>query len=70
LTRKGQETITILGQTMASARVDEDCQSTSPRWRFRNSYWLDPQSGFVWRSLQHIHPHGDTLDIEIFRPPG
>ena len=70
LSAKGQETIAILGQNIATTRVDEDCISSSPRWRFRNSYWLDTASKFVWRSLQHIHPKGDTLEIEIFRPPG
>lgn len=70
LAAKGQETITILGQPIATIRVDEDCESFKPTWRFRNSYWLDAQTKFVWRSLQHIHPKGDTLDIEILRPPG
>ncbi len=70
MTRKGPETIDILGQSLVTARVDEECVSEKRRWHFRNSYWLDPGSGFVWRSLQHIHPHGDTLEIEVFRPPG
>ena len=70
LSAKRRETITILGQPIATVRVDEDCLSTNPGWRFRNSYWLDSGSKFVWRSLQHIHPKGDTLEIEIFRPPG
>ena len=68
LAARGRETITILGQPIATTRVDEDCSGTG--WRFRNSYWLDAQSKFVWRSLQHIHPKGDTLEIEILRPPG
>jgi hypothetical protein len=70
MTRKGAETIDILGEPLATARVDEECVSEKPRWHFRNSYWLDARSGFVWRSIQHIHPHGDTLEIEVFRPPG
>jgi hypothetical protein len=70
MTRKGTETIDILGQPMVTVRVDEECESAKPSWRFHNDYWLDPKSGFVWRSLQHIHPHGDTLEVEIFRPPG
>jgi hypothetical protein len=70
MTRKGEETIDLLGQPMVTARVDEECESAKPRWHFHNDYWLDPKTGFVWRSLQHIHPRGDTLEIEIFRPPG
>lgn len=70
LTRTGRETIRILNQPIITVRVNEDCVSPNSRWRFRNSYWLDGQSGFVWRSIQHIHPGDDALEIEIFRPPG
>jgi hypothetical protein len=70
LSAKGRETIDIMGQPIRTIRVDEDCESANPSWRFRNSYWLDAESKFVWRSLQHIHPKGDTLQIEVFRPPG
>jgi len=34
------------------------------------SFWVDPKSGFVWRSLQHLTPQGETVETEIFRPPG
>jgi hypothetical protein len=70
LTARGRETISILGQPVETTRVNEDCVSPQLSWRFRNSYWLDAQTKFVWRSIQHIHPKGDTLEIEIFRPPG
>lgn len=68
LSLAGRQTITVLGQSIATNRVDENCQS--PGWNFRNSYWLDQGNKFVWRSVQNIHPGGDTLEIEIFRPPG
>jgi hypothetical protein len=70
LTTKGRETINILGQPVATTLVNEDCVSPKHLWRFQNSYWLDVQTKFVWRSIQHVHPKGDTLEIEIFRPPG
>jgi hypothetical protein len=70
LTAGGRETITILGQPVATTRVNEDCRSAKPQWHFHNSYWLGEQTRFVWRSVQQIHPGGDTLEIEIFRPPG
>jgi hypothetical protein len=68
LAAKDRETIAILGQSLDTVRVDEVCQSTN--WQFRNSYWLDTKTKFVWRSLNHISPKGDTLEIEVFRPPG
>jgi hypothetical protein len=64
----GRETISILGQPIATLRADESC--TSSGWSFRDSFWIDPASGFVWRSLQHLTPKGDTIEIEILRPPG
>ena len=64
----GRETISILGQSIATVRADESCKSDG--WSFRDSYWLDPASGFVWRSLQHLTPKGDTIETEILRPPG
>lgn len=64
------ENISILGQSIATMRVDESCSSSSLNWQFVNNYWLDPKTGFAWRSLQHISPEGETVETEIFRPPG
>jgi hypothetical protein len=64
----GDEAIAILGQAIPTRRADESCKSSG--WSFKDSYWLDPGSGFVWRSLQHLTPKGDTIETEILRPPG
>jgi hypothetical protein len=66
----GRQKIDILGQAVTTNRVDEACQSHKPDWSFVDSYWVDADSGFVWRSHQHIHPKGGVIDIDIFRPPG
>ncbi len=65
----GARTITILGQSIRTDRVNEDCRSQALNWSFVNSYWLDPASGLVWRSIQHIHPDFATVVIETLRPP-
>jgi hypothetical protein len=67
---KGRQTIVILGQAIPTDRIDESCVSTALNWSFTNSYWLDPDSGLAWRTRQHVHPKGGTLETEIFRPPG
>jgi hypothetical protein len=64
-----RQAIVILGKSIRTVRIDEQCSSTALKWTFTNSYWLDPDSGFVWRSLQNIHPHGETLQLEVLRPP-
>jgi hypothetical protein len=67
---RGTATISLLGQSLATQRVDESCESRSLNWRFTDTYWIDPKSGLVWRSLQHLTPQGETVETEIFRPPG
>jgi hypothetical protein len=64
------ETTTILGKAISTIRVDETCQNQETDWKFTDSYWLDPESGMAWRSLQHLTPSGETVEIEILRPPG
>jgi hypothetical protein len=68
---RGDETIVILGKDIHTRRVDESCVAESGQlsWSFRNSYWLDPASGLVWRSVQHTHPRLDAITLEILRPP-
>jgi hypothetical protein len=66
----GVQAINILGKTLSTRRIQESCDSPSLHWSFVNSYWVDPQTGFTWRSRQHIHPKGDVIETEIFRPPG
>ena len=67
---RGRATITILGKALSTVRADESCESSAIGWSFRDSYWVDAQSGFVWRSIQHLTPKGQTVEIEVLRPPG
>jgi hypothetical protein len=66
----GRQSIKILGQAIATLRIDETCSSRNPDWSFTDSFWVDKDTDFVWRSRQHVHPKGTPLEIEIFRPPG
>jgi len=66
----GRQSIKILGQAIPVSRVDETCTSSRPDWTFTDNFWVDGDNGLVWRSRQHIHPEGGTVETEIFRPPG
>lgn len=66
---RGQQMIRVLGTAMSTVQVDESCRSITPRWSFTDSFWLDRETGFVWQSLQHIHPAGARIELKIFRPP-
>lgn len=65
-----RQTIKILGQPIATMRVDETCRGRKPEWSFTDSFWVDLDNGRVWRSRQHVHPKGSFIETEIFRPPG
>lgn len=64
----GPEPIEILGKTINTIRVDEACNSPVLGWKFTNIYWVDPSSGSVWRSLQHVHPKLDVVELLVLRP--
>ena len=67
--QRGRQVVNILGTAMATTRIDERCESQSPRWSFTDSYWLDTETGFVWQSVQHLHPKGPAVHVKILRPP-
>jgi hypothetical protein len=69
-TPRGMETIAILGHGITTRKIDETCRSDTLNWSFTDNYWVDPDSALVWRSVQHISPKGETLEIETLRPPG
>ena len=66
----GRQNVKILGQVLATLRVEETCNSQNPAWVFTDTFWIDKDSGFVWRASQHVHPKGTLVETEIFRPPG
>lgn len=67
---RGLETIVILGRGITTRKVDEVCRSEALSWSFTDSYWIDPASALVWRSVQHVGPKGEKVEIETLRPPG
>ena len=69
-TVRGAQRIVILGQGLNTMRVDETCKDSARSWTFTDSYWIDRENGLVWRSVQHLHPNGETLQLQILRPPG
>ncbi|MEJ0024630.1 MAG: YjbF family lipoprotein [Rhizomicrobium sp.] len=64
-----RETISILGAPLDTVRVDETCRSDAIGWSYANTYWVSRSTGWVWRSIQHVHPGMEALEIEILRPP-
>jgi hypothetical protein len=65
---KEESSIAILGANISTFTLSETCHCDDFDWDFENLFWIDRQSGFVWRSVQHVHPNLDPLEIEILRP--
>jgi hypothetical protein len=68
-TPRGTEPIDNFGTAVPTIRVDEECRSDKLDWSFVNSYWIAPQTGLTWRSVQYISPKLDPLKIRLLRPP-
>lgn len=62
------EVIQILGQDIRTLRVDESCDARQIDWHFVNHFWVDTDTGSVWRSVQYINPNVDPIEIEVLRP--
>lgn len=69
---KGQEIITLLGRNQSVRRFEEKCEAKSDDldWTFKNVFWKDLKSEYVWKSIQHVNPKLDALEIETLRQPG
>ena len=61
-----REQIEIIELFFDTVRIAETC--TNSARSFTNTYWADPETGFIWRSEQWIGPRQDQLNIEIIRP--
>ena len=61
--------ISVLGNRITTRRTNLRCTAPQLNWSFQNAYWTDLQTGTVWRSVQHVHPKLDPIEIETLRPP-
>jgi hypothetical protein len=67
-TDEGPETITILDAPIETRHHVERCNAEQLDWSFENEFWLDAKTGFVWQSVQDIHPRSPKLYVTVFRP--
>ncbi|MDA1088678.1 MAG: YjbF family lipoprotein [Verrucomicrobia bacterium] len=37
-------------------------------WEFENLFWVDTETGFVWKSVQYITPELPPIEMEILKP--
>ncbi len=66
-TIEGRETITILDAQHDTLVVREDNRAFNVRWSFANQFWLDFDTGYVWRSVQHFSPQAPAVSLEVYK---
>lgn len=64
--RGAREIVEIVERAFEVVRVVETC--VNPQRRFVNTYWVDPGSGFIWKSEQWVGPRIPPMTVEIIRP--
>ena len=62
--------MTIAGLDYDLLLVVEENRIEVDDWDFENRYWVDPETGFVWVSEQHVNPDLDPLQISVLKPAG
>lgn len=65
-TRVANEVIEIVELQFPVVRMHERCRNN--RRQFTNTYWVDPATGFIWKSEQWIGPRQVLYTIEVLRP--
>lgn len=66
----GRETINIVELDFETILVRERNRARSVNWDFDNFYWVDPEDGYVWKSVQHIARTFPPLEYAVLKPFG
>lgn len=64
----GRQTIEILELKFDTFLVKEINRVPTFDWEYTNFYWVDVESGIVWKSIQHIAPPMEPLEIQLLKP--
>ena len=64
-----EEIIEILGREYEVVVIKEVVENEIIDWRHENFFWVDKESGFVWKSLQQIAPNVPPISLEITKAP-
>lgn len=64
--RLARETIEIVELSFDVVRISEIC--TNAARQVVNTYWVEEDTGFIWKSRQWLGPHLEPATVEIIRP--
>jgi len=63
----GEDEIEILGERRATELWEERGSAAELEWDFVNRYWVEPESGYVWKSRQAAAPGLPPLETIVYR---
>jgi hypothetical protein len=66
--RLGEEQIQILEHSHRVLRVRESGTFVHDGVAFQNEFWVDPETGFVWKSRQFLVPGLPAVEFEVLKP--
>lgn len=64
------ETVEYMGRGLELQRVDEHIRMPELDFKATNHYWVDPATGLVRRSTQHIAPDLPPLQLTLLKTAG
>ena len=56
ITIKDRQEVEILGRYKSLVLIEEKISNDYINWKKVNRYWVDPETFFVWKSIQFISP--------------
>lgn len=65
---QGAETLRILGRDHETLRVRERITVRKWRWSTENLFWLDRESGQVWKARQQFCAEVPAITFEVLKP--
>ena len=64
----GEERITILDLNFDTIKLRERNETRYANWAFENFYWVDRNTGLVWRSQQYISREFRPMALDTLKP--
>ena len=61
--------IEIVDKKYSLIHFIEEKENRYLRWKSKDHYWVDPEDGFVWKSIQNIAPNIPPIVIEVTKKP-
>ena len=66
---RGIDEVEILGVKRSLILFEEEIYSEDINWSRTNKFWVDPNSFYVWKSIQHVSPRLPVFTFEVTKKP-